>query len=169
MAKELIQIVDENDHPTTGATREEAQTKNLIHRIVIVYVVDDKGNVLLQKRGPKVQFANCWDHSAAGHVDAGESYERAAERELAEELGVEDASLQETAYYHTYREIDGRHFNRFHKVYTVHLPAQYHFDLQESELTAVKWFTRSAIEQLIREHPHDATNGLRYVFENAII
>ncbi len=169
MAKELIQIVDENDHPIASATREEAQTKNLIHRIVIVYVLDDKSNVLLQKRGPNVQFANCWDHSAAGHVDAGESYEHAAQRELAEELGVKNVSLKEVAYYHKYREIDGLHLNRFHKVYTVYLPTPYHFDLQESELTAVKWFTRPAVEQLIREHPHDVTNGLRYVFENAIL
>ncbi len=169
MAKEPIQIVDEDDNPIGAVTREEAQSKNLIHRIVIVYVMDDKGDVLLQKRGPNVQFANRWDHSAAGHVDAGEEYESAARRELAEELGVEGAALQEVAYYHKYREIDGRHLNRFHKAYVVRLPASYPFDLQESELTEVKWFTREAVLQLIREHPDEVTDGLRYVFENTII
>lgn len=169
MAKEPIQTVDRDYNPIGATTREEAQAKNLVHRIVIVYIVNDRGNVLLQKRGPKVQFPNRWDHSAAGHVDAGEEYESAAKRELAEELGVEGIALQEVAYYHKYRVIDGRHLNRFHKVYVVHLAADYPFDLQKSELIAVKWFTHPAVMQLIRERPNEVTDGLRYVFENAII
>jgi 16S rRNA (adenine1518-N6/adenine1519-N6)-dimethyltransferase len=43
----------------------------------------------LQKRSwRKDQHAHLWDSSAAGHVEAGESYDGCARRELSEELGI---------------------------------------------------------------------------------
>jgi isopentenyldiphosphate isomerase len=45
--------------------------------------------LFLQKRSAhKDEFPGLWDSSAAGHLDAGESYIDCARRELAEELGI---------------------------------------------------------------------------------
>jgi isopentenyldiphosphate isomerase len=47
----------------------------------------------LQKRSSRKRIQpGKWDSSVGGHVDPGESYEQAAERELAEELGVQLAT-----------------------------------------------------------------------------
>jgi len=90
----LIQIVDENDQPVGSATKQEAWDKGLIHRIVRIMLVNDKGEFLLQRRHPKKDiYPNCWDSSVAGHVDAGEDYDTAAKRELEEELGVTNVEL----------------------------------------------------------------------------
>ncbi len=52
-------------------------------------VSNGDGQVYLQKRAPSKDInPNCWDSSAAGHVDSGESYLDAAVRELSEELGI---------------------------------------------------------------------------------
>lgn len=78
-----IQIVDENNNPTGSATKQEAWRDGLVHRVVRISILDPAGRLLVQKRSlQKELFPGRWDNSAAGHVDAGETYEQAALREL---------------------------------------------------------------------------------------
>ena len=62
----------------------------LIHRSVHIVVFDSSGKkILLQKRSAcKDIQPGKWDTAVGGHVDAGESVEEAAYRELREELGI---------------------------------------------------------------------------------
>lgn len=170
MEPALIQIVDKNDAPVGSATKEKAQTEGLAHRIVIILIRDGEGHVLLQRRAPSVKlYPNCWDHSAAGHVDAGEDYETAAKRELREELGVSGVLLQEATYYYSEKEVAGRRLNRFHKAYQVVLPRNTTFSLQPEEVAAVHWFTHEEVLRLIAEHPEDVTGGVRTMVERGLV
>ena len=86
---ELFAVVDANDNVTGAAPRAEVHANNLLHRAVHILLFNDAGELYLQKRSPlKDRHPLVWDSSAAGHVDAGEDYDVAAARELAEELGV---------------------------------------------------------------------------------
>ena len=62
----------------------------LIHRSVHVVVFDKSGQkILLQKRSLSKDIQpGKWDTAVGGHVDAGETVEAAAHRELQEELGI---------------------------------------------------------------------------------
>ncbi|HEY0370339.1 MAG TPA: 16S rRNA (adenine(1518)-N(6)/adenine(1519)-N(6))-dimethyltransferase RsmA [Chthoniobacterales bacterium] len=85
----LFAVVDENDHVIGSAPRGEVHANNLLHRAVHLLLFNAKGELFLQKRSRwKDRHPGAWDSSAAGHVDAGEDYDDAAERELREELGV---------------------------------------------------------------------------------
>lgn len=87
---EMLQVVDGNDRPVLERTRALIHREKLLHRAVHVMVTNRRGELLLQKRSfRKDQFPRCWDSSASGHVDAGESYDECATRELREELGLE--------------------------------------------------------------------------------
>jgi 8-oxo-dGTP pyrophosphatase MutT (NUDIX family) len=57
---------------------------------VDIIVFNDAGELALQLRtaGEKSPFPGYWDFSAGGHVEPGEDIEKAAERELFEELGI---------------------------------------------------------------------------------
>jgi 16S rRNA (adenine1518-N6/adenine1519-N6)-dimethyltransferase len=90
---ELFDIVDERDAVIGAKPRAEVHVNNLRHRAVHMLILNDAGEVLLQKRSMwKDKNPGKWDSSAAGHVDSGEGYEEAAARELREELGI-DAPL----------------------------------------------------------------------------
>lgn len=88
---ELLDVVDSNNVPLKPLTRKEIHDRELMHRAVHIFVTTPKGNLILQKRSHlKDRFPNLWDSSASGHVDAGESCEEAALRELEEELGIKE-------------------------------------------------------------------------------
>lgn len=86
---ELIQIVDKNGNFTGQIMdKEEAHDKNLLHNEVAAFVINDKGQVLLQKRSANKRFnPNKWA-LCAGYVDAYESLENAILREIKEEIGI---------------------------------------------------------------------------------
>ncbi|MDE5539880.1 MAG: NUDIX hydrolase, partial [Bacilli bacterium] len=87
---ELIEIVDEKGEFTGEIIdKEEAHDRNLLHNEVATFIINDKSQVLLQKRSPNKRFhPNKWA-LCAGHVDAYESLEEAAIREIKEEVGLD--------------------------------------------------------------------------------
>jgi len=83
-------VVDENDNVIGKASREEChETNKSIHRSVCVLVINDRNEMFLQRRSEtKDLYGGYYTGSATGHVDYGEDYETAAQRELLEELGI---------------------------------------------------------------------------------
>lgn len=156
-----IQVVDDNDVPIGVSSIDDVHQSGQYHRIVRIMVECSDGSVLLQRRVKTKQlFPNCWDNSAAGHVDAGETYEIAALRELSEEIGLRDVELEQVDYYKTIGMFHGRKLNRFNKLYRVILPTRQDFQLQKSEVAEVRWFTVDELIDLCNSHSKDVTDGL---------
>ncbi len=87
---EIFDVVDEHDEVTGQATRGEVHAQGLLHRAVHILVFNKRGDVLLQQRSMlKDAHPGVWESSVSGHLDAGEAYETAAVRELAEEMGID--------------------------------------------------------------------------------
>jgi isopentenyldiphosphate isomerase/GNAT superfamily N-acetyltransferase len=108
---ELVDVVDEADRVVGQADRAEILAKHLLHRVVFVVLRSTRGEVLVHRRAEtKDLWPGYWDVAVGGVVAAGEAYEDAARRELAEELGVE-AELVELASA-TYRGEEVAHLSR---------------------------------------------------------
>ncbi len=160
-----IQIVDEQDKPAGQATKQEAWAQGLRHRVIRIMIENDRGELLLQHRSPtKDIFPNCWDNSAAGHVDAGEDYITAATRELQEELGIEGVELKEIGDYASDETWWEHRFKRFTHVYRLHYN-QTPTKLEEGKIDNVIWMPLDKVKKLVKEHPNEVSDGLRQVID----
>ncbi len=94
-ANEIILIVDKENNETGTATRSEMRAKGLPHRASYILVFNSTGELFVQKRTEtKDIYPGYYDVAAGGVVLAGETYDQSALRELAEELGIENTTLQ---------------------------------------------------------------------------
>ena len=102
---ELVDIVDVDDNVIDVVTRRAMRAGRLRHRAVYIVVVDRGGRVLVHQRSfDKDIAAGWWDIAVGGVVGAGERYDDAAVREVAEEIGVDATVADGTG--------DGRAFSR---------------------------------------------------------
>ena len=134
----LVVVVNEKDEVVGTMDKSEAHKNGTPHRIAVVYVENPEGKILVQVRADGLL-----DHSSAGHVDVGESYVQAAQRELAEELGIEDVILTPVGHGMTKGETytDGVRSHVFDIFSCVAEPAT----LQEDEVRSVYWETPEKI------------------------
>jgi isopentenyl-diphosphate delta-isomerase len=159
-----IFVVDENDEPVGEFPEQEVWEHGLPHRIVRIMLEDEKHRILLQKRSMNMKtFPGYWDHSAAGHVEIGETYAQAAQRELSEELGLTGVKLQEVARYQTNTVYMGKKLHRFNALYKEVVSSSVPLTLQQSEVDEAKWFTLAEIRELIARTPAVVTGGLSRV------
>ncbi len=88
--EEIFDLVDAHDRVIGRVSRSEVHgNPRLIHRVAHVLVFNRAGKLFLQKRSTRKDVQpGKWDTSVGGHVDSGETYEAAATREMAEELGI---------------------------------------------------------------------------------
>jgi isopentenyldiphosphate isomerase len=87
--EELVDELDGMGLVIGSVTRRTMREQNLLHRSVFVVIRNDADELLVHRRAPwKDVWPNSWDIAVSGVVAAGEGWEPAANRELAEELGV---------------------------------------------------------------------------------
>ncbi len=93
-ADEMVAIVDDQNRVVGTAPRHLMRAQNLPHRSTYVLVFNSQGHLYVQKRTlTKDVFPGYYDPAAGGVVQAGESYDDSARRELEEELGVRGVPL----------------------------------------------------------------------------
>lgn len=92
---ELVGVLDDDGDDLGAVTRREMRARNLWHRATGVVVRDRGGRIYVHRRtDTKDVFPGRYDCCAGGVVGAGEDVLQAAERELAEELGIRGVPLR---------------------------------------------------------------------------
>ncbi len=86
----LVVLVDEKDNQTGLMEKMEAHQKAMLHRAVSVFIIDSKGEWILQKRAPhKYHSKGLWTNACCTHPLPGESETESASRRLMEEMGIQ--------------------------------------------------------------------------------
>jgi 16S rRNA (adenine1518-N6/adenine1519-N6)-dimethyltransferase len=126
----------------------------LKHRAVHIFVLNQKGEIFLQKRSRlKDKCPGLWDSSAAGHVDAGEEYENCAARELQEELGFTNDDVREVGKLGAHADTGWEHV----RLYATLVKGKIRFPCVEIEYG--EWFTMPQIEAWVEAVPEDFAPG----------
>jgi isopentenyldiphosphate isomerase len=128
-----VVVVNDKDEIIGTMPREEAHRNGTPHRIVVVYLENDKKEILVQ-----IRMYGHLDHSSAGHVDPGETYLEAAKRELKEELGVDGVDLTEVGNGRSDEVSSHDNSHRIH-VFKIFKCVASPLKLQEDEVNDVYW------------------------------
>ena len=150
---EIFDVVDAEDRVTGQLSRHEVHRQKLLHRAVHIFVFNARGDLFLQRRSRwKDVHPLRWDSSAAGHVNAGDTYAVTAPREIEEELGV-SASVKEIATLPPSEATGWEHVRLYR--------AQYEgpFQLNPAELDSGGFFTPAQIDHWTAARPQDFATG----------
>jgi isopentenyl-diphosphate delta-isomerase len=150
MPDEMLDVVNETDSVLRQEARSVVHTHGLWHRGAHVFLFDNGGRLLVQKRSAnRRQYASLLDCSVSEHVKAGEDYLDGARRGLEEELSVSGLDPKPVA---TFRMVYGPGDNEistfFHAVVDF---ADVQFDPEEIE--AVAWLHVEEILEWMKNEP----------------
>jgi isopentenyl-diphosphate delta-isomerase len=163
MIHEYFDVVNERDEPVSRALRQEVHARGLLHRAVHVLVFDQHGRVFLQKRSMlKDTSPGLWDSSCSGHLDAGEEYDAAAIRELAEELGLV-AHAPPTRWF----RLEACKETGLEFCWVYHLHSGGPFVLNPEEIEGGEWLCPEEITRRVDKKPEDYSSAFRKIWTTA--
>jgi isopentenyl-diphosphate Delta-isomerase len=164
---ELIDILDKEGNKTgVSKTRQEVHKNGDWHRIIFVFVINSKNEVLLQHRTvSKDHYQNMWDISIGGHISSGEHSLEVAIREVSEEVGLPITEKDLTFLGTLKNEViknNGTYFdNEFSDVYVVKADIDINtFVMQESEVQGLRWVPIEDLKKMVEQK--DPTLTPRY-------
>lgn len=156
-------MVNERDEVVGRAARREVHERGLWHRAVHVLVFDGRGRVFLQKRSmSKDQCAGLWDSSCSGHLDAGEDYDAAAVRELAEEIGIKVAEPPRRWFRIEACEPTGWEF-----VWVYRLEHDGPVTLEPDEIQYGEWVAPAEVSRRVNLRPDEFCPSFRMIWAEA--
>jgi isopentenyl-diphosphate Delta-isomerase len=157
---EYLDIVDEDDEVIGRDTRKNVHANHQIHRGIHVFVLNIKGEILLQRRSDtKDYYPGFYDSSVGAQVISGETYEECALRETMEELGFKPNDLAIICDYNSYssRQKEKR---RLFITYS-----KGNFKIDPKEVESVKWYSPEEIKKEIDKGIMKFTEGFKSSFQ----
>lgn len=104
---ERVILVDRDDTRTGVLDKLCAHREGVLHRAFSVFVLNSKGELLIQKRSArKYHTGGLWTNTCDGHPRPGETTAAAAHRRLAEEMGF-DCALDEAFAFVYHADLGG--------------------------------------------------------------
>jgi isopentenyldiphosphate isomerase len=166
MSEELFDLVDENNK-SLGITKSRAQVHKDgdWHRVVHIYVSNNKGGYLVHLRSPyKDLNPTKWDTRFGGHVAAGSNYDATAVLELNQEIGLEIAITDLTpGQIHKY---DGGTNREFVKIYFYTFKGDISdLKFNDGEVAEVKWMLPEYIIKAAKENRNKWVSSARKILE----
>ena len=152
---ELIDIITkEGKHTNKTALKSVIHSKGYYHNTAHIWFYTKSGEILLaQRAASKTICPLLWDVSVAGHVDAGETIEKAAIRETQEELGfnIQSRHLQKIGVFKCFQSYEnGIIDNEFHHTYISELPVELNtIQFDKNEVEALKLVSISEFKMLL--------------------
>ncbi|MGH6768080.1 MAG: isopentenyl-diphosphate Delta-isomerase [Xanthobacteraceae bacterium] len=165
MAEEQLIVVDERNRAVGFGGKTPVHRAGLLHRAFSIFLVDDKGRILLQRRSRrKYHSGGLWANSCCGHPRPGEQTLPAARRRLREELGAEGPLS--FGFFSRYRaELDGgMQENEF--VYVYFGPLSSSLAPDPTEVSDVEFVSVDDLRRRVAREPDAFAYWLKHYLRN---
>ena len=164
MNEELVILVNSNDEKIGLMPKMEAHEKAVLHRAFSVFIMNGKGQTMLQQRAAeKYHSPLLWTNACCSHQRNGESNIQAGKRRLNEEMGFETELKELFSFIYkspfdnglTEHELDHVMIGRFEGD-----PV-----LNPDEVAAWKWMYPEDVKNDIAKHPENYTAWFKIIFD----
>ncbi len=139
--EEWLPIMNNKGEVTGKAPRSICHSsKDYLHPVVHLHVINNKGEIFLQKRPLNKIQPGKWDTAVGGHITFGEQIETALQREALEELRIKDFKPKHIASYIWESDIEREFVFCFSTKYDKAIT------INKEELSDGKFWTRTEIQ-----------------------
>lgn len=164
MVEEQVILVNEHDEQIGLMPKMEAHEKALLHRAFSVFVINDKGELMLQQRAlHKYHSPGLWTNTCCSHQREGESNIAAGRRRLQEEMGFV-TDLKETISFIYKAPFD----NGLTEHELDHILIGSYNDapnINTDEVANWKWMLVADVKEDIKKHPEQYTEWFKIIFD----
>ena len=161
--EEQVVLISENDEVLGLMDKMQAHENGLLHRAFSVFLFNEKGEVLLQKRAAeKYHSPNQWTNAVCSHPRDGETYLEGAQRRLKEELGIEAMELSPKFHFIYKADVGGNLWeHELDHVFTGNYDGN--FSLNEEEVSEIRYITMEALDQEMESNPENFTEWFKII------
>ena len=160
---EKVILVDEQDNEIGNMEKMEAHEKALLHRAFSVFLFNEKGEMILQKRASsKYHSGGLWTNTCCSHPRPMETSLDAANRRLEEEMGIK-TEIEEIFSFVYRAELDkGLVEHEYDHVFFGRYSGE--LKLNEEEAEDYSCLSLAQIEQDINDRPEKFTEWFKIAF-----
>ena len=138
--------------------------RGVLHRAFSVFLFNNQGEMLLQKRAAKKYHSpSCWTNAVCSHPREGETYLEAANRRLKEELGI-DTELEEKFHF-IYKADVGQGLWEHELDYVFFGKYQSDFQLNPEEVEEVRYISVENLLKEIENKPEEFTAWFKIILK----
>lgn len=164
MREENVILVNEKDEPIGLMPKMEAHEKALLHRAFSVFVMNAKGETMLQQRAKdKYHSPLLWTNTCCSHQREGESNIDAGKRRLMEEMGFTTELKELFNFVYKASFDNGLTEHEFDHVMVGYFENEP--NINPEEVADWKWMHPKDIKTDIAENPEDYTAWFKIIFE----
>jgi isopentenyl-diphosphate Delta-isomerase len=153
-------LVDEQDRPTGTMEKMEVHEKAILHRAFSIFIFNDKGEILLQKRaGKKYHSGGLWTNTCCSHPQPGEDTLTAAKKRLREEMGFSTSLNKAFTFIYKAPFENGLTEHEYDHVFTGNFTGLINPDPDEVEDYCYQ--SLDELKQSLQTHPHHFTEWFK--------
>jgi len=163
MKEENVVLVDSNDNAIGLMPKMEAHEKGVLHRAFSVFILNAKGELMLQQRAAeKYHSPSLWTNTCCSHQRDGETTLDAGKRRLREEMGLE-TPLQ-FLFSFIYKADFDNGLTEHELDHVLLGQSEQAPQINKEEVGDWKWMSLPAIATDMEENPHHYTAWFKIIF-----
>ncbi|WP_226064293.1 isopentenyl-diphosphate Delta-isomerase [Kaistella polysaccharea] len=162
--EEQVVLISENDEVLGLMDKMQAHENGILHRAFSVFLFNDKGEVLLQRRAAdKYHSPNQWTNAVCSHPRAEENYLQGAHRRMKEELGIE-AEITPKFHFIYKANVGGNLWeHELDHVFTGSYTGE--FNLNKDEVSEVRYISMNALDEEMKSNPENFTEWFKIILQ----